>query len=231
MKIQTLDGFRATLKAQGVEREHYAFKCPMCGTVQSASSLIAAGVGPDFEAVEPKLGFSCVGRFTGKASPTEEKGKGHGCNWTLGGLFTLHTLEVVTPDGEYHPRFEPATAEEAAQLKASFTGAAKSHAVDVKVRMTGGTYIARHKGRNASNTAGPDLAAAALGRKIFGQLQRVAVERIGSDADRHNGIYRLTPDESQKCRECGCTFSRPCAGGCSWTEPDLCSTCATVEVL
>lgn len=28
------------------------------------------------------------------------------------------------------------------------------------------------------------------------------------------------------CRECGCTNERPCPGGCSWIEPDLCSACA-----
>ena len=28
------------------------------------------------------------------------------------------------------------------------------------------------------------------------------------------------------CRECGCTEARACVGGCSWVEPDLCSTCA-----
>ena len=26
---------------------------------------------------------------------------------TLGGLFKIHELEVVTPDGEHHPRFMP----------------------------------------------------------------------------------------------------------------------------
>ena len=38
---------------------------------------------------------------------------GKPCNWTLGGLFALHKLEVVTPDGEKHPRFELATPAEA----------------------------------------------------------------------------------------------------------------------
>ncbi len=30
----------------------------------------------------------------------------------------------------------------------------------------------------------------------------------------------------QKCKFCGCTDARPCAGGCAWAEPGLCSTCA-----
>jgi hypothetical protein len=29
------------------------------------------------------------------------------------------------------------------------------------------------------------------------------------------------------CRDCGCTDSHACAGGCSWTEPGLCSACTT----
>lgn len=27
------------------------------------------------------------------------------------------------------------------------------------------------------------------------------------------------------CRVCGCTDERACADGCTWIEPDLCSTC------
>jgi hypothetical protein len=118
MKTMTLDEFQVALKAQGVSsRTQLALKCPRCGTVQSAEDLIAAGAGPDFDAVEKYLGFSCVGRFTGAGSPRKEP-DGNPCNWTLGGLFPLHKLEGVTPDGEHHPRFEPATPEEAQALKA-----------------------------------------------------------------------------------------------------------------
>ena len=28
------------------------------------------------------------------------------------------------------------------------------------------------------------------------------------------------------CRICGCSWFNPCPGGCSWVEPNLCSTCA-----
>lgn len=112
MKTITLEQFHATLKEQGVPDDHLAFRCPICGTVQSAADLIAAGAGQDFAQVSKYLAFSCVGRFTGAGS--HKKGTpGHGCDWTLGGLFQLHQFEVVTPDGEHHPRFEPATPEEA----------------------------------------------------------------------------------------------------------------------
>jgi len=66
--------------------------------------------------VQKYFGFSCVGRFTGAGNPPkpEDKGKEQkGCNWTLGGLFQMHDLEVVTPDGKKHPCFEPATPEQA----------------------------------------------------------------------------------------------------------------------
>jgi hypothetical protein len=90
-----------------------AFKCPLCGTVQSAYDLIKAGAGKDFAEVEGYLGFSCVGRWTHKKAPPRKKGKQVGCNWTLGGLFRCHKLEVVTEDGVGHPRFEICTPEEA----------------------------------------------------------------------------------------------------------------------
>lgn len=115
MKTMTLDEFLAALKAQGVPRDDLALKCPMCGTIQSARNLIGAGAGPDFESVEGYLGFNCVGRWTGAGSP-REKPDGKPCNWTLGGLFSFHELEVITPDGKRNPRFEPATPEEAQAL-------------------------------------------------------------------------------------------------------------------
>lgn len=121
MKTMTLAEFQAALQAQGVKsRSDFAVVCPMCKTVQSARDLIAAGAGSDFEAVEPYLGFSCFGRFTGAGSRRAGI-DGKPCNWTLGGLFQLHTLEVVTPDGKHHPRFEPATPEQAQQHQKEFS--------------------------------------------------------------------------------------------------------------
>lgn len=122
MKTVTLDQFREELKAQGVPVEHFAFICPMCEAIQSATDLINAGAGDSFESVEKYLGFSCFGRFTGAGSP--KKGEGP-CNWTLGGLFQTHKYEVVTDDGEKHPRFSPASAEEAQEhMKANLEKAA-----------------------------------------------------------------------------------------------------------
>lgn len=100
----------AEMKAQGVtDRLDIAFKCVMCGTVQSMRSLIDAGAGAD--RVENVIGFSCEGRWR-NAGPAK-KGKpgkdARGCDWTLGGLFSLHRLEVTTPDGKTYPSFELAS--------------------------------------------------------------------------------------------------------------------------
>jgi hypothetical protein len=112
MKTMTHAEFLSALKAQGVPGDDLAAICPMCGTVQSARDLIAAGAGSDFEAVRTKLGFSCVGRWT-QAGPPRAKPDGKPCNWSLGGLFKTHKLEVITDDGEHHPHFELATPEQA----------------------------------------------------------------------------------------------------------------------
>lgn len=104
MKQVSLEEYQAEIKAQGKDRiEDVEFICPRCETKQCAQDLINAGAGTSFDDVEKYLGFSCVGRFT----------KDKGCDWTLGGLFRIHKLEVITPDGEAHPRFEVAAKEAA----------------------------------------------------------------------------------------------------------------------
>jgi hypothetical protein len=104
-----LAAFHAALNAQGVcNPNHFAFRCPNCRTVQSMALLVAHGVTPD--EAETCIGFSCVGRFT---TPP----KAIGCDWTLGGLFKIHELEVVDAEGGVHPRFEIATPAEAQKLE------------------------------------------------------------------------------------------------------------------
>lgn len=113
MNTLTLDQFQSTLKAQGVPRLHLALICPVCGTVQSPADLIAAGAGASFEEVETKFGFSCIGRFTQAGPWRKDEPPGRGCDWTLGGLFRLHKLEVIGPDGKAHPFFEIASPDQA----------------------------------------------------------------------------------------------------------------------
>lgn len=112
--------FRTRLEAQGVARDDLAFVCRMCATIQSMRSLQVAGVPAD--RAETAIGFSCVGRFTNAGEPPKSVPTrsidGPGCNWTLGGLFRLHRLEISNEAGETQPSFELATAEEAQALAA-----------------------------------------------------------------------------------------------------------------
>ena len=110
--------FRERLRAQGVSSNlHYAFKCPACKTVQSASSLIKAGAGADLSAVEQHVGFNCVGRFTGAGNSSRQEPE-TGCDWSLGGLFQIHNLVVQPTDGRVWPVFDLATPEVAQALEA-----------------------------------------------------------------------------------------------------------------
>jgi hypothetical protein len=115
---RSLADFKADCAAQDMPREHIAVMCPVCGTIQSIASLIAAGVSP--HAAEAAIGFSCEGRFTnaGPARHGQPARPGtRGCDWTLGGLFKMHRLEVITEDGERHPHFELATKTDAQELR------------------------------------------------------------------------------------------------------------------
>lgn len=41
----------------------------------------------------------------------------------------------------------------------------------------------------------------------------------------------LVPDIPDRCRWCGCTARRPCAGGCTWANArrSLCSGCVEID--
>ncbi len=119
MRTITVEQFREELRAQGVSPHlHFAFRCPICKTIQSAQSLVSAGAGRDFGEVEGFLGFSCVGRFTGRRRHQRTDLPGLGCDWTLGGLLRVHELEIIH-EGERRPHFELATPEEAQMLQAA----------------------------------------------------------------------------------------------------------------
>jgi len=97
----TFDQFKAELSAQGVDREHFAVRCVACGTVQSRQDFVNAGIHPTIEEAQKHWGFSCIGRWK----------PGKGCDWTLGGLLHIHTLEIDFGAEEFKlPCFEPASA-------------------------------------------------------------------------------------------------------------------------
>ncbi|MFK0570831.1 VVA0879 family protein [Endozoicomonas sp.] len=117
MNTITLDELKTILKAQDVENpEHYQFICPSCKTVQTAQDLIDAGAGETFDEVQKYLAFSCIGRFT------EDKG----CDWTLGGLFQIHKVEVLFEDGTNRPIFEPVGYSGSAKTGVTKTGKLKT---------------------------------------------------------------------------------------------------------
>lgn len=107
----TMDEFLHTLKEQCVPPEHYAFKCVLCGNIQSVASL-SKYISP--EKAANNVYFCFEGRFTKK----------RGCDWTLGGLLKIHKMEVLKEDEDSavcgilraHPIFEPASREEAQAL-------------------------------------------------------------------------------------------------------------------
>lgn len=111
--------FKAELDLQGVERDHYAFSCPSCKTVQSMASLMKTGMTSDDARVN--IGFSCIGRYTGAGPWKRGDAPGKGCDWTLGGLFKIHQLEIVDSEGRIHPYFKIATPEQAQALKTRIT--------------------------------------------------------------------------------------------------------------
>lgn len=107
------DAFLRRLAAQDVERHHYAFRCVHCGHVQPPESM-RQRCGLDDDKIERAVFFACEGRFN----------PDYGCNWTLGGLLQIHTLEIEADDGTITPAFEPATPEEAQTLKAQISAPA-----------------------------------------------------------------------------------------------------------
>ena len=79
----------------GDDRKQWKFRCPKCDTKQNFNDFVKfTELTPDD--ITKYIAFSCIGRFTDKM----------GCNWTLGGLFQMHTLEITDPEGNNHPMFE-----------------------------------------------------------------------------------------------------------------------------
>lgn len=80
----------------GERARDWKFRCVKCGNVQSAVSVSERNPEINIESTRNWIYFSCEGRRTA----------GVGCDWTLGGLFKIHRLEVIEPDGNPHPTFE-----------------------------------------------------------------------------------------------------------------------------
>ena len=68
----------------GKDSYEWKFKCPSCGHVQSVKSWLEHNPSLNPEEIENLVFFNCEGRIN----------EGHGCDWTLGGLFQIHKVEV-----------------------------------------------------------------------------------------------------------------------------------------
>ena len=101
MKYMTSEEFQSECsKRFGDDPLQWQFVCPQCKTVQTGQQLIDTGK-VSREDVGGFMAFSCIGRFD----------ESQGCNWTLGGLFQIHELEVVIDGDTHRPCFELAEVE------------------------------------------------------------------------------------------------------------------------
>lgn len=66
----------------GEDPRKWEFKCPACGNVQSHESVTARN--PGVGSTSGWIYFACEGRHT----------KNVGCDWTLGGFFSIQVLDV-----------------------------------------------------------------------------------------------------------------------------------------
>ena len=101
--IKLADFVNEAKKRFGDDNRKWKFKCPSCGAIQSAEDFSQLDCFKDKKGeINKFIGFSCIGRFTRE----NEKEKFKGCNWTLGGLFQIHALEIEDNDGKMHKHFE-----------------------------------------------------------------------------------------------------------------------------
>lgn len=114
MLTVTIKEFHALCKEQAGSTLDTVVICPACKTLQCGHDFIAAGV--ERERVARVLGFNCVGRYTG-AQSARKVPDGQPCNWTLGGLFQIHTMEVIDEEGVKHPHFELASVQAAKEYR------------------------------------------------------------------------------------------------------------------
>lgn len=104
-QIQYDEWLKTGEKLFGPDQKKWRFKCVNCGYAQSAEDFLKLEKPNRPEEIHKVLGFSCIGRWMPESKGTMGNRK-QPCNWTLGGLFKLHKLEVIQPDGKAVPCFE-----------------------------------------------------------------------------------------------------------------------------
>jgi hypothetical protein len=80
----------------GSDRNQWRFKCAKCGHVQSAASVHSHKPEIMPEQARAWIHQNCEGRYI----------SGHGCDWSLHGLFRIHTLAVILETGRACATFE-----------------------------------------------------------------------------------------------------------------------------
>lgn len=61
--------------------------------------------------------------------------------------------------------------------------------------------------------------------RMLAQSDELVNERLTAIADEMTPVASVVGGR-RRCRGCGCTDARACAGGCYWVGDDLCSRCA-----
>lgn len=79
----------------GKDSYNWRFKCASCGHIQSINSMLEHNPLLKAKDFENSIYFNCEGRTN----------EGYGCDWSLGGLFHVHKLEVEF-NGKNVPVFE-----------------------------------------------------------------------------------------------------------------------------
>lgn len=86
----------------GTNPHDWRFRCTSCGHEQSIREVMERHPNLNPDDVKAWIYFSCEGREWACKREKPEVG----CDWTLGGLFQIHKIEVATPDGKTVPAFE-----------------------------------------------------------------------------------------------------------------------------
>jgi hypothetical protein len=101
----------------GTDPDEWRFKCTSCGHAQSTKEVLARHPSLNREDVKSWIYFSCEGRQWACYGKKPQLG----CDWTLGGLFQIHKVEVVTPEGKEIQAFEFAHSEGMTKIIAACT--------------------------------------------------------------------------------------------------------------
>ncbi|MGK9367567.1 VVA0879 family protein [Melioribacter sp. Ez-97] len=95
MKQMKIKEYIDLLRARHGEKiENWKVICPICKCEQTVQDFLDAGI--DMKDVFNYFGYSCIGRFS----------EAKGCDFSLGGLFPIHNVEIIDDSGNAHPRFD-----------------------------------------------------------------------------------------------------------------------------